>query len=171
MRAFLLPVSCLSRQLAIQGSAVAIALEPTATSDIVDASVNRSRRRHVLVLGATGYIGSAATQELVRRGHQVSAVVRPGTSHAKALAAGVPVDAHNCRLLEGDPSSAESLEACFLSDADGALGYGLVDGVVSCIASRTGAVQECWDIDYGGYGITNKQIGAHESFHWFHSLP
>jgi divinyl chlorophyllide a 8-vinyl-reductase len=111
---------------------------------------DRRRRRHVLVLGATGYIGSAATQELVRRGYQVTAVVRPGTSPAKAEAAGVPVGATNCRLVEGDPACAASLRACFLSDADGAAGYGLVDGVVSCIASRTGAVQECWDIDYGG---------------------
>jgi NADPH:quinone reductase-like Zn-dependent oxidoreductase len=153
---FLLPISRPSRLLAIQHSAVAEALGPTLTSDIIDTAANRSRQRHVLVLGATGYIGSAATQELVRRGHQVSAVVRPGTSYAKALAAGVPVDAHNCRLLEGDPASVDSLRECFLSDADGALGYGLVDGVVSCIASRTGAVQECWDIDYGGYGITDE---------------
>lgn len=44
-------------------------------------SLPPSTSRDVLVLGGTGYVGRALIESLVRRGHQVRALVRPGSEH------------------------------------------------------------------------------------------
>ena len=85
--------------------------------------------QRILVAGATGTIGHAVTQELVRRGHDVAAVVRD-TSAAM-------------------PASVDQREA-ELTDRDAALDAltGIrVDAVVSCIASRTGVPDDAWRVD------------------------
>lgn len=56
-------------------------------------------RRTVFLTGGTGYMGSALAQELLRRGHQVRALVRPG-SEGKVPA--------GCALVHGDALRAES---------------------------------------------------------------
>ncbi len=56
-------------------------------------------RREVFLTGGTGYMGSALAKELLRRGHRVRALVRPG-SEAKAPP--------GCELVHGDALSADS---------------------------------------------------------------
>ena len=45
--------------------------------------------RRVAITGATGYMGGAITRELLSRGHDVTALVRPGTRHRVATGAHV----------------------------------------------------------------------------------
>lgn len=59
-------------------------------------------RHEVFLTGATGYMGTALAQELLRRGHGVRALVRPG-SESKAPA--------GCELVHGDALRAESYAA------------------------------------------------------------
>jgi dihydroflavonol-4-reductase len=52
----------------------------------------------VLVTGGTGFVGSRLTQELVRRGHRVKVLARPGSSR-RALSG---VDPSRLEVVEGD---------------------------------------------------------------------
>src|SRR6185437_2979814 len=56
----------------------------------------------ILITGGTGYIGRAAIPEFVRRGHQVRALVRPGSE--RKLAAGA-------EAVAGNPLDAGSVQA------------------------------------------------------------
>jgi uncharacterized protein YbjT (DUF2867 family) len=55
--------------------------------------------RHVLITGATGYIGRALVPVLLARGHRVRALVRPGseakTTRGTDAVSGNPLDAHS----------------------------------------------------------------------------
>jgi divinyl chlorophyllide a 8-vinyl-reductase len=90
----------------------------------------------VVVAGATGYIGRAVVHELVQRGYRVVALVRQ-------LAAD-PV-------LQGALSGAE-LRTCDVADREAVTNRGIrgesFDAMVSCIASRSGARADAWDVDY-----------------------
>ncbi len=55
--------------------------------------------KQIFITGATGFIGSALTAELLRRGHHVSALTRPGSENK--LPAG-------CRVIHGDALNASS---------------------------------------------------------------
>lgn len=55
--------------------------------------------KQIFITGATGFIGSALTAELLRRGHDVSALTRPGSE--KKLPSG-------CRIVHGDALNASS---------------------------------------------------------------
>jgi divinyl chlorophyllide a 8-vinyl-reductase len=90
--------------------------------------------RRVLVLGATGTIGRATVRALLRRGHEVVCFVRPRAGTAGAPIAGAVV---RC----GDVLNPESLAR------EGIRGERF-DAVVSCMASRTGAPKDAWDIDH-----------------------
>jgi divinyl chlorophyllide a 8-vinyl-reductase len=68
---------------------------------------------------------------LVRAGHRVTALVRPGANHSFA-------DAH---VLPLDVTDAASL-------ADNGFGAERFDAVVSCLASRTGTPRDAWAIDH-----------------------
>ncbi|MGR8919514.1 MAG: NAD-dependent epimerase/dehydratase family protein [Gammaproteobacteria bacterium] len=46
-------------------------------------------RQHVVLTGATGFIGRHLQQALLEHGHQVTAIVRPGSARAHSVAAGV----------------------------------------------------------------------------------
>lgn len=101
-----------------------------------------ARPRRVFLLGATGTIGRATLRALVQRGHDVVCFVRP---LAKISGEIMPND--EGRLLTGatirfghvtDPNSLER---------DGLRGEHF-DTLVSCMASRTGAPKDAWDIDY-----------------------
>ena len=56
-------------------------------------------RREVFITGGTGYIGAALARELLRRGHRVRVLARPGSEH-KAPA--------GCEVLHGDALRASS---------------------------------------------------------------
>lgn len=56
-------------------------------------------RHNVFLTGGTGYIGPVLAEELVRRGHRVRALVRPGSERK------VPA---GCELLHGDALRAET---------------------------------------------------------------
>ena len=93
----------------------------------------RSHPQRVLLLGATGTIGRATARALLRRGHEVSCLVRPG-----ATARGLPAEAD---LRPGDVRDPQSVAR------DGLRGERF-DAVVSCLASRTGAPADAWAIDH-----------------------
>ncbi|MBY0490267.1 MAG: NAD(P)H-binding protein [Gemmatimonadaceae bacterium] len=88
--------------------------------------------KRVVMLGATGTIGRATVRALLRHGHAVKCLVRPGTARA-ALPDGVTI--HECVVT--DPLSIRD-----------ALGSDRFDAVVSCMASRTGAPKDAWAIDH-----------------------
>jgi divinyl chlorophyllide a 8-vinyl-reductase len=100
------------------------------------------RPQRVLLLGATGTIGSATARALLRRGHDLVCLVRPragvggrlGQADTSRLLAGA-------QLRFGDVTDPASLAR------DGFCGEGF-DVLVSCLASRTGAPRDAWAIDH-----------------------
>ena len=84
----------------------------------------------VLLLGASGTIGRATAGALGAAGHEVVAVVRPGS------AATVP---EGCAALAADVTEPGALAA--------AIGTARFDAVISCLASRTGAPADARAID------------------------
>lgn len=86
----------------------------------------------VLLAGATGYIGQSVAAALVARGDRVLALVRDA-GRAQALLPG-------CTLIEATVTDAKAVRA--------ALGEQSYDQVVSCLASRNGAPDDSWRIDY-----------------------
>lgn len=96
----------------------------------------------VFVIGATGTIGRATVRALLRRGHEVVCLVR-----AKAGVGGRLRTEDSAKLFPG-----ATLRIGEVSDAaslarDGFCGERF-DVLVSCLASRTGAPKDAWDIDY-----------------------
>lgn len=88
----------------------------------------------VLLLGATGYVGGAVLDELVRRGHEVVAVVRPGSSNAGGLAGRQGV-----RVVAGDAAGPALLARHVRADG--------VDAVVHAAAVGD------WDVDHRLMGV------------------
>ena len=84
---------------------------------------------HVGLAGATGYIGRAVAEQLVSKGHAVSALVRD----ASAVVPG-------CSVISTDLGDPESISGVLASTP--------VDALISCIASRTGAPKDAWNVDY-----------------------
>ena len=106
--------------------------------------------RRVLVLGATGTIGRATARALVRRGHEVVCLVRPGRGDITRLLDGATV-------RFGEATDAASLAR------DGFAGEPF-DALVSCLASRTGAPADAWAIDHAahvGALAAAKAAGVH----------
>ncbi|MDR9427855.1 MAG: NAD(P)H-binding protein [Salibaculum sp.] len=87
----------------------------------------------VFLVGATGTIGRATARALRQAGHRVTALIRPRPD-AEALLPGIT-------LREGDPTDARSIRQDGLRDDR-------FDVVLSCLASRTGAPQDAWAVDY-----------------------
>lgn len=97
--------------------------------------------RRLLVVGGTGTIGRAAVAALVARGYEVVCVVRPPTGGKKGTAAGA---AH--RLQGAEVRCANVTDRAAL--AKEGFRQQPFDAVLSCMASRTGAPQDAWAIDY-----------------------
>lgn len=92
----------------------------------------------ILVLGGTGTIGRATVRELVSRGHEVVCFVRHrGGGRDAELLPGATIRVGDVT----DPSSLSN---------DGIQGEHF-DALVSCLASRTGAPEDAWAIDYGAH--------------------
>ena len=90
----------------------------------------KKKKKTVLVLGATGRVGSAATRALLRRGHDVRAVVRSKdsipvdlTSYLRDDAAAAVLTAVEANVLDlGVEGMADAVRGC--------------DAVVSCLGHR-----------------------------------
>jgi len=91
---------------------------------------------HVIVFGATGYMGFAVVQELSRRGHAVTAVVR-APSRMK-----VEGRFKDVRFEVADVLDNASLHQLTCS------GENKPDAVVCCLASRQGGKHDAWQIDF-----------------------
>jgi len=98
--------------------------------------------RRVLVLGATGTIGRAITRALVQSGHDVVCFVR-----SRARGGGTLSPDEGARLLPGATLRFGDVTDPASLARDGFRGERF-DAVVSCLASRTGAPQDAWAVDY-----------------------
>ncbi len=110
--------------------------------------------RRVVVLGATGTIGRATVDALVRHGHAVTCLVRPGRSRDALPPAARDVAA---------------IRECVVTDAQSvrdALATLEVDAVVSCLASRTGAPSEAWAIDHAAHLLVLDAARARGATHF-----
>lgn len=96
----------------------------------------------VLLLGASGTIGMATAQALLRRGHQVVCLVRPR---------------HGVSPSQADTSLSDSLAGATLLWGNAAeegvwkqpgLAQAHFDVVISCMASRMGSPQDAWRVDH-----------------------
>ncbi|MEM7238331.1 MAG: NAD(P)H-binding protein [Pseudomonadota bacterium] len=95
-----------------------------------------SHRSRVLLLGATGTIGRATADALLADGHEVVCLVRGLPNERKT--ADIP-SAVVQRF--GDPTDPASLTR-------DAIRGERFDALISCMASRTGAPEDAWAIDY-----------------------
>ncbi|MEM8628114.1 MAG: NAD(P)H-binding protein [Pseudomonadota bacterium] len=103
----------------------------------------------VVLAGATGTIGRAAAAALAVRGHEVIALVRPGS---------VP---------PGEVSRAISLKFPALpEDVSDALKDTQLDALVSCLASRTGAPADAWAIDHHAHLALLSAAREHGARHF-----
>jgi divinyl chlorophyllide a 8-vinyl-reductase len=89
--------------------------------------------RRIVLLGGTGTIGRATLRELLGRGHEVVALVRPGAALPPARGGLVwrAVDLADPAAVARDGLRGERFHA-----------------VVSCLASRNGAPADAWGIDH-----------------------
>lgn len=103
--------------------------------------------KRVLLLGATGTIGRATAMALLDCGHEVVCLVRPGrrSTFAATLPPGLTV-------READVTDPESLSRDGIHGED-------FDALVSCLASRTGAPEDAWTIDYRAHSEALKTAG------------
>lgn len=101
--------------------------------------------RRVLVLGGTGTIGRAAVRTLVSRGHQVVCFARPRAGNIEAS----PQREKSLRSSGAEVRFGEVTVAGGL-DRDGFRGEQF-DILLSCLASRSGAPDDAWRIDYDAH--------------------
>ena len=87
----------------------------------------------MLVVGATGYLGSQVVEELLARGKNVRALVRPSTDVTKLEAQGV-------QIARGDVLDPDSLLAAMLG----------ADTVITTAAGYTGSNKNATEIDTVG---------------------
>lgn len=98
--------------------------------------------KRILVLGATGTIGRATVNALVRRGHDVVCFLRPRSGLNETDRSGdIAHIFNNVGLRFGDVGNIGSVER------DGFQGEPF-DALVSCMASRAGTPQDAWAVDY-----------------------
>ena len=114
----------------------------TASSLIHEWAARSANPRRVLLLGATGTIGRATLRALVRRGHEVVCFVRP---FARVDAAVEPKDT---RTLPDRYSIRFGHVTDPISLASEGFRAERFDVLVSCLASRNGAPEDAWAIDY-----------------------
>ena len=99
--------------------------------------MNSSKR--IFVIGATGTIGRATVQALIRQGHDVVCFIRARAEKKANSQAEVLFEGASIRYGEvSDPHSIS--EQGFKNEK--------FDVLVSCLASRTGAPKDAWAIDH-----------------------
>lgn len=97
------------------------------------------RMKRIFMLGATGTIGQATVQALIRAGHQVVCLVRPRAGGPSTLMTQLQSLGAEIRL--GDVGDPQSLR-------DHGFRGEHFDVLVSCMASRTGAPRDAWAVDH-----------------------
>ena len=134
--------------------------------------IESCERLRVLMLGATGTAGRATTHALVRAGHSVTCLVRKSSlyrsddtsSEQSDIQDDISVEENSALVTSSaDLQFAEakqrlnlpanvSLRAADVTDAQSLLHDGFCeeqfDVLVSCLASRSGAPADAWEIDY-----------------------
>ena len=90
----------------------------------------------VLIAGATGYIGSTLTQHLLDLGHDVTCIVRPETKTSY-----LPKAFTKAQILHADITHDSVLNSPAFENQS-------YDIVISCLASRHGAPDDAWKVDY-----------------------
>ena len=95
--------------------------------------------KRVLLAGATGYIGRFVARELVARGYRVTAVVRGANVQGSATLEGLTTALPGCDLCVASVTDASNLSVALEDSA--------FDAVISCIASRSGAPEDAWQVD------------------------
>lgn len=104
-----------------------------------------------LITGASGFLGRAVIEELVRRNARIDALVLPDDPCAALL----PKEAHT---VIGDVCEEDSL-ARFFADADGSTCVIHCAGVIS-VASRAGS--RLYQVNVGGTGKVIRQCLEHQ---------
>lgn len=101
-----------------------------------------ARPQRIFMLGGTGTIGRATIRALAQRGHHVVCFIRakgkPGEPSGQGEVRNFPP---GVTIRYGDVTNAAS----FIQDG---LKGERFDALVSCLASRTGAPEDAWAIDY-----------------------
>jgi divinyl chlorophyllide a 8-vinyl-reductase len=96
----------------------------------------------IFVVGATGYIGKFVTRELVARGHKVVSFARPRSGvDAATTAEETQRQLAGSEVRFGDVGDLQSILR------EGIRGERF-DAVYSCLTSRTGGIEDAWNIDY-----------------------
>ena len=114
---------------------------------IADGQPPQVRHRHqeplrIFLAGATGYMGRHVARELVARGHRVVCLVREqsgvaGTTDLESTRRQLA----GCEVRVGNITDPASLLR------DGFMGQAF-HAVVSCLASRSGGIDDSWAVDY-----------------------
>ena len=92
----------------------------------------------VLVFGASGTIGRSVVRQLLEAGHSVTAVFRERPSEQETADQSAP---NGAATRFCDVSNSASI-------AKDAFGENQFDTIISCLASRTGAPEDAWLIDF-----------------------
>ncbi|MEO1231691.1 MAG: NAD(P)H-binding protein [Myxococcota bacterium] len=96
----------------------------------------------VFVVGATGYIGRQVVRALLDRGHEVVAFARPRSG----VGAGSD-EAATREVLDGAEVRFGEVTQVSSISQDGFRGESF-EAVVSCLATRTGGVEDAWSIEH-----------------------
>lgn len=102
---------------------------------------------HVVIFGATGYIGRYVVFEFIRRGYRVTAFAREKSGvGGRRKVDDVLKDFQGARVVFGDVLKPDQVAAAFKMDKDTPPSKSAI--VVSCLASRTGGIKDSNDIDF-----------------------
>jgi divinyl chlorophyllide a 8-vinyl-reductase len=105
-------------------------------------SITVTRPRRILLLGATGTIGSVTARLLCRQGYEVVCLLRPRSGALGQATREQQISAlAGTTLLYGELHDLRVL-------TNGVLKNERFDAVISCMASRTGSPKDAWCVDY-----------------------
>lgn len=108
---------------------------------------------HVVIFGATGYIGRYVTFEFIERGYRVTAFARERSGvGARKTPDDVRKDLPGARVVFGNVTDPTSIAMAFKEDENVPPAKTTI--VISCLASRTGGITDSEAIDYAATRAT-----------------
>lgn len=114
-----------------------------------------SSGKRVFVAGSTGYIGRVVVRELLGRGHEVVAFAR-----RRSGIGGAATEQDTLAALAGAEVRFGEVTDRASVAADGLRGERF-DAVISCLASRTGGVEDAWRIEHqANLNVLDACVGA-----------